>query len=254
VGEVSSTSTVTQCPVNDVADTTPPSVPARQATSPGISGQTSPPSSIAPATGQKIVSSDELERIAKNAVDAFLKEKSSPADDGQHSARVKILQNAAICAAEANLQRQEQSTPANREKIAGARWLARQALQTQQGFAETENTIALKSYRELFALKKSLEGRLKDQGKGLSAEEKRSIEGQISQASQAALRNVDAWSKANDANSGSNPERYGDAKLCVSGLSSAEETRDLISKSAAEVVQLITKLDQPAAQRAADNR
>jgi hypothetical protein len=251
VGEVSSTSTVTQCPVNAVADTTPSSVRARQATSPGISGQTASPSSVSPATGQKIVSLDELERIAKNAVDAFLKEKTQPAGD---DARVKILQNAAICATEANLRRQEQSIPANRETIADARRLARQALQTQQGFAETENTIALNSYRELFALKKNLEGRLKDQGKGLSAEEKRGVDGLISQAKQAALRNVDAWSKANDANSGSNPERYGDAKLCVSGLSSAEETRDLISKSAEEAVQLIAKLDQLAAQRAAGNR
>src|SRR4029453_2081841 len=138
--------------------------------------------------------------------------------------------------------------------IADARRLARQALQTQQGFAETENTIALNSYRELFALKKNLEGRLKDHGKGLSAEEKRGVGGLISQAKQDALRNVDAWSKANDANSGSNPERYGDAKLCVSGLSSAEETRDLISKSGEKTRQLIAKLDQLAAQRAAGNR
>jgi len=194
---------------------------------------------------------DELEGRARNAVDAFQKEKAQPAGD---DARVKILQNAAICATEANLHRQEQSIPSNREKIAGARWLARRALQTQQGFAETENTIALNSYRELFALKNRLEGRLKDQGKGLSAEEKRGVDNLISQANQAALRNVDAWSKANDANSGSNPERYGDAKLCVSGLSSAEETRDLISKSAEETVQLIAKLDQLAAQRAAGNR
>jgi hypothetical protein len=251
VGEVSSTSTVTQCPVNDVADTTPPSVSARQSPSPGISGQTSPPSSVAPATGQRTFSLDELEGRARNAVDAFLKEKAQPAGD---DARVKILQNAAICATEANLHRQEQSIPSNREKIAGARWLARRALQTQQGFAETENTIALNSYRELFALKNRFEGRLKDQGKGLSAEEKRGVDNLISQANQAALRNVDAWSKANDANSGSNPERYGDAKLCVSGLSSAEETRDLISKSAEETVQLIAKLDQLAAQRAAGNR
>jgi hypothetical protein len=248
VGEVSSTFTVAQCPVNDVADTTPSSVRARQATSPGISGQTASPPTLAPANGEKSALS-ELERRARNAVDAFLKEKTQPASD----ARVKILQNAAICATEANLRRQEQSTPANRETIADARRLARQALQTQQGFAETENTIALNSYRELFALKKNLEGRLKDQGKGLSAEEKRGVDNLISQANQAALRNVDAWSKANDANSGSNPERYGDAKLCVSGLFSAEETRNLISKNAAEVVQLVTKLDQLAAQLAADN-
>lgn len=248
MGEVSSTFTVAQCPVNDVADTTPSSVRARQATSPGISGQTASPPTLAPANGEKSASS-ELERRARNAVDAFLKEKTQPASD----ARVKILQNAAICATEANLRRQEQSTPANRETIADARRLARQALQTQQGFAETENTIALNSYRELFALKRNLEGRLKDQGNGLSAEEKRGVDGLISQANQAALRNLDAWIKANDANSGSNPERYGDAKLCVSGLSSAEETRDLISKNATEVVQLITKLDQLAAQRAADN-
>jgi hypothetical protein len=63
-----------------------------------------------------------------------------------------------------------------------------------KGFAGTENTTALNSYRELFALKKNLEGRLKDQGKGLSAEEKRGVDGLISQANQAALRNVDAWS------------------------------------------------------------
>jgi hypothetical protein len=153
-----------------------------------------------------------------------------------------------ICGGRSNRSRQT----AKRLRTPGD-W-ARQALQTQQGFAETENTIALNSYRELFALKKNLEGRLKDQGKGLSAEEKRGVDGLISQANQAALRNVDAWSKANDANSGSNPERYGDAKLCVSGLSSAEETRDLISKNAAEAVQFIAKLDQLAAQRAAGNR
>jgi hypothetical protein len=110
---------VTKCPVNDAAPATAP-LPARQATSPGISGQASPPPVI-PATGQKDFSSDELERRARNAVDAFLEERSKPAGDYQQNARVKTLQNAAICATEANLQRQEQLIPANREKIADAR-------------------------------------------------------------------------------------------------------------------------------------
>jgi hypothetical protein len=67
--------------------------------------------------------------------------------------------NAAIYATEANLQRQGQLISPNREKISDARRLARQALETKQGKAEAADTIALKKYHELFALKKRLEAR-----------------------------------------------------------------------------------------------
>jgi hypothetical protein len=163
--------------------------------------------------------------------------------------------NAAIYATEANLQRQGQLISPNREKISDARRLARQALETKQGKAEAADTIALKKYHELFALKKRLEARLKDrQSTPLTEQERETVAVTSREAEQAAQMNLAAWVQANDANSGSNPERYGDAKLCVRGLFSAEETVGLVSKSAQEANRFIAELDERAAQRTAGNR
>jgi hypothetical protein len=253
VGDVSSTSAVTKCPVNNVADTTPPSVPATPGTSPGISGQTSPPASVIPATGQKVVSSDELECIARNAVDAFLREKSTPAGDGQHNARVNALKNAAIYATEANLQRQEQLISPNREKISGARRLARQALETKQGQAETAESFAWDKYKEVFALKRTYEARLKDrQGEPPTDWETKTVAVAIQEAKQAAETNLRAWVQADNLCSISNPEPHGDhPRQCATRRASAEETVELVSLSAKDANKFIAALDQRAAQRAA---
>ena len=256
MGDVSSTSAVTKCPVNDVADTTPPSVPARPGTSPGISGQASPPASVIPATGQKAVPSDELERRARNAVDAFLGERSKPAGGDQHNARVKTLQNAAICATEANLQRQEQLISPNREKISDARRLARQALETKQGQAETAERFAWDKYKELFALKRTYEARLKDrQGEPPTDRERKIVAVAIQEAKQAAETNLRAWVQADNLCSSSNPEPYGDhPRQCATRRASAEETVELVSQSAKDANRFIADLDERAAQRTAGSR
>ena len=189
-------------------------------------------------------------------VDAFLEERSKPAGDYQQNARVKTLQNAAICATEANLQRQEQLIPANREKIADARRLARQALETKQGQAETAERFAWDKYKELFALKRTYEARLKNrQGEPPTDRERETVAVAIREAKQAAETNLRAWVQADNLCSSSNPEPYGDhPRQCATRRASAEETVELVSQSAKDANRFIAALDQRAAQRTAGNR
>src|SRR5262245_4261120 len=100
VGDVSSTSTVSQCRADDVAAAAAPSsVPDRDGTSPGIFGQTASPPPV-PASGQK--AGPSLEALARSAVAALIEETSKPAD-GQDAARLEALRKEAVCAARAYL-------------------------------------------------------------------------------------------------------------------------------------------------------
>lgn len=244
MGEVSSTFTVAQCPVNDVADTTPPSVPDRDGTSPGILGQTASPSTALPpahASGQKADLS--LEASARSAVAVLIEETSKPASD-QHAARLKVLRNEALCAAGAYLKSQQEH-PSDRNRLAHASRLLHQAKGTVLGLAATAEDVALKKYSDLFSMTRRLENRSKDQRSvPLNGEERRVVHAVIVVAREAAERNVVAWEKANASNANSNSEPYGNARTCVRGLASAEETRNLVSISAARAEQLVRQLEQ----------
>src|SRR5262245_16853261 len=157
VGDVSSTSTVSQCRADDVAAAAAPSsVPDRDGTSPGIFGQTASPPPV-PASGQK--AGPSLEALARSADAALIEETSKPAD-GQDAARLEALRKEAVCAARAYL---EQVNPSDRKSLAYASRLVGEAHGTTQlGLARRADHVALNKYSILFKMTKSLESRLKD--------------------------------------------------------------------------------------------
>jgi hypothetical protein len=113
------------------------------------------------------------------------------------------------------------------------------------GLAATAEDVALKKYSDLFSMTRRLENRSKDQRSvPLSEEERRVVHAVIVAASEAAERNVVAWEKANASNANSNSEPYGNARTCVRGLTSAEETQNLVSISAARAEQLVRQLER----------
>src|SRR5262245_12235451 len=248
VGDVSSTSTVSQCRADDVAAAAAPSsVPDRDGTSPGIFGQTASPPPV-PASGQK--AGPSLEALARSAVAALIEETSKPAD-GQDAARLEALRKEAVCAARAYL---EQVNPSDRKSLAYASRLVGEAHGTTQlGLARRADHVALNKYSILFKMTKSLESRLKDPASNpLTGHERQAVDRAIEETRSAAERNVVAWKSAN-ANLGSSPESYGDARICTSGLASAEETRDLVLANVKEAQRFVRVLDQLALHREIDS-
>ena len=95
------------------------------------------------------------------------------------------------------------------------------------------------------------ESRLKDpESNPLTEQERQAVDRVIGEARKAAEQNVVAWKKANASNANSNP----DARICVSGLASAEETRDLVSINAEKAEGFLRRLDQRAPQGKIDSR
>jgi hypothetical protein len=249
------------CPANNlVGGTTPPDpglpVSDKWTISPGISSQTPPPTPVPPASGQSVVlSPDQLEDNAKSAVSTFVTEGHKPARD---KGRVSALKNAAICAAAANLKRQEQVAN-NAEKVKFATRLLRQALETKQGVAETGKDLVKQKIAELFRMEQRLADQWNHQpNKPLTAEEKLEVSSLISKAKVAAIRNVDEWKEALLANFGSNSERYGDLEICVLEYFVDDETLlatlDLIERIAAKAETYVELLDGAARRRATNNR
>ena len=239
--------TLAQCQANnaDVATPAGAGAPAsdKPATSPGISGQTAPPAPIALASGQRA----SLEQLARSAVAALVEETSKPPGD-QHD--VEALRNEAICASEAYLKSQ-QVNPSGRRSLAYAYRLVGEAHGTTQlGLAQRADDIALTKYSILVKMTQGFESRLKDpESNPLTEQERQAVDRVIGEARKAAEQNVVAWKRANASNANSNP----DARICVSGLASAEETRDLVSINAEKAEGFLRRLDQRALQSKIDS-
>lgn len=236
--------TLAQCQANNAAPPTGGEVTAsdKPATSPGIFARTASPSPV-PASGQKTDRS--LEASARSAVDALIEETSKPPAD-QDAARVEALTNKAICAAQAYL---NQVNPSDRKSLAYASRLVGEAHGTSLGLAQRAEDIALNKYSILFKMTQGLESRLKDpQGSPLTEQEKKVVDRVIEEARNAAERNVVAWTGANAI------KLDVDARICTSGLTSAEETLDLVLISAAKAERLVNGLDQRTLQRETGSR
>jgi hypothetical protein len=244
------------CPANIGRATTPPDpglpVSDKRTISPGISSQTPPPAPVQPASGQNVVlSPDQLEDNAKSAVATFVTEGHKPARD---KGRVSALKNAAVCAAAANLKRQEQVAN-NAEKVEFATRLLRQALETKEGVAETGKDLVKVKISELFRIEQRLADRWNHHpDKPLTEKEKTEVSFVIMQAKFAAHRNVNEWEAAHLANFALNSERYGDGAVCVLEFDNAPATQDLIEGIAARSQAYVKLLDDAAQRRATKNR
>jgi hypothetical protein len=191
-----------------------------------------------------------LEDDARDAVSAFVRESHEPARD---KGQVSALKNAAVCAAAANLKRQEQIAN-NAEKVRFATRLLRQGLETKQGVAETGNDLATEKISEPFRMEQRLAERWYHQpNKPLTAEEKLKVLLVMFKAMAAADGTADEWADALLINMYSDHERYGDADICRLEFDNAVATLVAIGRIAAKAETYVELLDR-AAQQATKNR
>jgi len=212
-------------------------------TTAGISSPTPPPPPVSPAPRQNaMLSPEQAEEMAQNAVSALIEATEKPG--GRDEQSIRILKNLAVCAAEINLHQQWRQMAPNLQKVSDAERLWRQAHETMQGRAETNEIILEKNRNALFAMAEGLKRRLNVQPfKALTESEKKEIDRVKKRALNAAIWNQCIWDLAREANTKPKAEPYGDLQTCNAGLNKAVQANEMIIRIAKQTDSYVHQMD-----------